>query len=429
MSEPEVPRPGAGGIAPEVLAPRRLAAVYASGLLDAGPEDGFDDLARLAAAVAGGQRAFITVIDERRSYWLSAVGPGLGGDGPRCLDLPDSPCQLLIATGKPLIIDDTAADPRVSGLAGVSSLAIGAWAGYPIHSPDGEILGGLCVLNDHPHRWTEEQIQGLGILARSVTTEIGLRQSLRAATRQVRVLQESLLPETLPEIPGLDASAAYLPSGGAEVSGDFYDLFALRNDTWGVVLGDVCGKGVRAAKITALARYTLRAEATRHQSPAVVLGRLNTALITQQVKHRRFLTAVYATFRMTPSGGLAGRISAGGHPLPLVRRADGRVQEVGRLGMLLGLATEVDLSDVRFRLEPGDTLLLFSDGVTEARRAHGPAELRPVYGEERLHEVLASCAELSAAQTLDRICLSVREHTDGQMSDDTALLAVHVPAS
>jgi hypothetical protein len=418
----------ARAVAPEVLSPRRLAAVYATGLLDTEPEEGFDDLARLAAAVAGGQRAFITVVDERRSFWKSAVGPGLGGEGPRCNDIPDSPCQILIATGKPLIVDDAVADPRIRNLAAVRALEIGAWAGYPIHSPGGEVLGGLCVLDDRTHKWTEAEIQGLGILARSVTTEIGLRQSLEHAEKQVRTLQESLLPDVLPVIPGLEAAAAFLPSGGAEVSGDFYDLFALPGGRWGAVLGDVCGKGVQAAKVTSLARYTLRAEAGRHLSPAVVLDRLNHALIAQQGEDGRFLTAVYTTFQITPAG-VAGSLCTGGHPPALLCRAGGRIQEIGRPGTLLGFASEVDLSDFRFRLGPGDTLLLYSDGITEARRARGPASLYPMFGQEQLSEILASCTGQGAQAVLDRICATVREHTAGQPGDDIALLALHVPAA
>jgi len=420
--------PGAAGrqVAPEVLSPRRLAAVYATGLLDSEPEEGFDDLARLAAAVAGGQRAFITVVDERRSFWKSAVGPGLGGAGPRHNDIPDSPCQILIATDKPLIVDDAIADPRIRDLAAVRSLEIGAWAGYPIHSPEGQVLGGLCVLDDRPHKWTEAEIQGLGILARSVTTEIGLRQSLEHANEQVRTLQESLLPGVLPAIPGVEAAAAFLPSGGAEVSGDFYDLFALPSDRWGAVLGDVCGKGVQAAKVTSLARYTLRAEARRQLPPAAVLDRLNSALIMQQGEDGRFVTAVYATFRTTPTG-VAGRLCTGGHPPALLCRTDGRIQEIGQPGTLLGFTSDVDLADFRFRLGSGDTLLLYSDGVTEARRARGPASLYPMYGQEHLSEVLASCAGQGAQAALDRICATVLEHTADQPGDDIALLALHVP--
>jgi serine phosphatase RsbU (regulator of sigma subunit) len=414
-----------GHVPAEVLAARRLAAVLATGLLDSDPEEGFDDLARLAAAVAGGQRAFITVVDERRSFWKSAVGPGLGGPGPRENPVTDSPCQILIATNRPLIVDDAAADPRIRDLAAVGRLSIGAWAGFPIHSPDGDVLGGLCVLADVPRQWSEAEVRGLGILARSVTTEIGLRQSLHAATERVRELQESLLPVVLPDVPGLEAAAAYLPSGGAQVSGDFYDLFALRGGHWGAALGDVCGKGVHAAKLTALARYTLRAEATRHLSPAAVLARLNSALFDQQDEDRRFLTAVYATVHLTAAGA-AGRLCTAGHPPALILRASGQVREAGHPGPLLGMVPTVTLQDMRFYLRPRETLLLYTDGITEARLARGPE--RPLFGDAALRSTLAGCQGLGAAGTLERIVATVKGHTRGQTSDDAALLALHLPA-
>ena len=116
-------------------------------------------------------------------------------------------------------------------------------------------------------------------------------------------------------MPGLEAAASYLPAaGGTTVVGDFYDLFHARGPWWCTVMGDVCGKGTEAAKVTALARYTLRAEATQHLSPAAVLTRLNRALLDQRAEER-FLTAVYATFRATP-GGIAGRLCTAGHPRP-----------------------------------------------------------------------------------------------------------------
>jgi serine phosphatase RsbU (regulator of sigma subunit) len=115
-------------------------------------------------------------------------------------------------------------------------------------------------------------------------------------------------------VPGLEAAASYLPAAdGTTVVGDFYDLFHARGP-WCTVMGDVCGKGTEAAKVTALARYTLRAEATQHLSPAAVLTQLNRALLDQRAEER-FLTAVYATFRATP-GGIVGRLCTAGHPRP-----------------------------------------------------------------------------------------------------------------
>jgi serine phosphatase RsbU (regulator of sigma subunit) len=417
-------------IAPEVFSPRRVAAVRATGLLDTAPEEGFDDLARLAVVVAGGQRALITLVDDHRSFWKSAVGPGTdAAGGIRQNAIPDSPCQILVATDRPLIVDDAhAPGSPIRLLRAVDALAIGAWVGFPIHGPGGEVLGGLCVIDEHPHTWTADEIRGLATLARSVSTEIGLRQALSQAVARVRTLQDSLLPPVLPSVPGIEAAAVYLPAGGADVLGDFYDLFRLRGEHWAAVLGDVCGKGFEAATVTALARYTLRAEAARSLSPAAVLKRLHLALLDrQQCEEQRFLTAIHATFRPTATG-LSGRLCTAGHPPALIRRADGRIQEVGEPGTLLGAFADVRLTESRFRLRAGDTLLMYTDGITEAH-THTPGRRPrgPLFGEHRLREVLAECGGLGAQATIARVAAAALAHTGGQAGDDTALLALRVP--
>ncbi len=252
----------------------------------------------------------------------------------------ESLCYFLVGLGgAPFVIEDAAAGPRTSSHPSVRPMKIGAWAGYPLLSSDGQVLGSMCVIDENPHPWPPEELATLATMARAVSNEINLRTSLTAArdalavaeaalatsTALARSLQDSLLPPVLPAVPGLEAAASYLPAaGGTTVVGDFYDLFQARGPWWCTVMGDVCGKGTEAAKVTALARYTLRAEATQHLSPAVVLEHLNRAMLDQR-GGERFLTAVYATFRTTP-GGVAGRLCTAGHPPALIRRADGRVR-------------------------------------------------------------------------------------------------------
>lgn len=314
--------PPADGLPQAVFDPARLAAVAASGLLDTGPETIFDDLARLALAITGAQQAFFTVADGRRSFWKSAVGAV--PTAARENDIRDSPCHLLIGTGMPLIAEDAATDPRIGHLAVIDAVGVGAWAGYPVMSPDGHVLGGFCVVDKAARRFTPEQSRALQILARSVSSEIALRQALLraraagdASAALARTLQDSLLPPRLPAAPGLDVAAVHLPADTAgvaatDVVGDFYDLFRTRGKTWCAVMGDVCGKGVDAAKVTALARYTVRTEATQHSRPGVVLHRLHEAMVDQQVSDR-FLTVALATFR--PAGtGVSGRYASAGHP-------------------------------------------------------------------------------------------------------------------
>uniref|UniRef100_UPI0011805E50 PP2C family protein-serine/threonine phosphatase n=1 Tax=Streptomyces sp. ms184 TaxID=1827974 RepID=UPI0011805E50 len=264
----------ADGLPTALSDPARLAAVSATGLLDTGPEEVFEDLAALAARVTGSGRAFVTLVDEERSFWKSCVGVAATDLAQRQNPARESFCYFLVGlAGAPFIVDDAAADPRTREHPSVGPMSIGAWAGYPLMSPDGHVLGSFCVIDDTPRAWSQADLATLATLARSVSAEVHLRQSLAAAQDAQRVssdlahsLQQGLLPPALRPVPGLDAAASYLPASasghrGVEVGGDFYDLFHTTGDTYGAVLGDVCGKGVEAAKVTAMARYTVRADA------------------------------------------------------------------------------------------------------------------------------------------------------------------------
>jgi serine phosphatase RsbU (regulator of sigma subunit) len=188
------------------------------------------------------------------------------------------------------------------------------------------------------------------------------------------------------------------------------------------VVGDVCGKGVSAAKSTALARYTLRAEAHRQTRPSLILAALNQALLDWLTDDPRFLTAIYATVRPTCAGA-AVQISSAGHPLALVRRANGRVQSFGRPGTLLGLLADPELHDSRGLLRPGDSLILFTDGVTEAR-SHIDRDL---YGQGRLCGVIADLGEAPAARIADAVQQAAMAFSGGHSSDDTVVLVLKVP--
>ncbi|MFD7794722.1 PP2C family protein-serine/threonine phosphatase [Streptomyces sp. NPDC059759] len=420
--------------------PERLAAVAATALLDTGPEEAFEDLASLAARITGAGRAFVTLVDADRSFWKSCIGVNAQALEDRQGPVRESFCYFLVGLeGAPFVIDDVAADPRTRDHPSVGPMQIGAWAGYPLLSPDGHVLGSFCVIDDAPRVWSPHDLTTLATLARSVSAEMHLRQSLTAARAAQRVsadlahtLQQGMLPPALRPIPGLEVAASYVPASisankDVEVGGDFYDLFHTRGLQYGAVLGDVCGKGVQAAQVTAMARYTIRADAGDTGSPAELLDRLNTAMLAQRAP--RFLTAVYTTFRPTP-GGLAGRISLAGHPPALIRRADGRIQQLGAPGSLLGVINDVHLTDVRYRLAPADLLLLYTDGACEARPRPGTpvGQQQPLFGEPELAAALAATHGLDAAVTVKEIGAVLASHHDGWASDDTALLALRVPA-
>ena len=177
------------------------------------------------------------------------------------------------------------------------------------------------------------------------------------------------------------------------MGGDFYDVFETGNRGWTVVMGDVCGKGPDAAAVTALARYTLRAAAMRERLPSRSLFVLNEALLRQR-DDRRFCTVAYAYLEKLDRGARAG-ISTGGHPLPLVLRADGSVEPVGAPGTLLGIVDDPNLDDCPVTLEPGDSLVFYTDGVIESR-----PDSNGVLDERRLGELVATCAGTARTRLL-----------------------------
>ena len=244
----------------------------------------------------------------------------------------------------------------------------------------------------------------------------------RERTRIARTLQESLLPPLLPELPGVDVGARFHAAGqGYEVGGDFYDVFEIGEGSFGVAIGDVCGKGPDAAAVTALARYTLRATAMREPRPAEVLRTLNEAMV-REANERRFCTVAYVRFDPTPTG-MRAVVAAAGHPLPLVLRAGAGPIEVGKPGTLLGVVPDPDIEDVAVGLNAGDALVLFTDGVTEARapkRVWGSNDLARFVG---VHEPLRAAA---IAERIERGALSAQAD---EPRDDVAIVVLKVTAS
>jgi sigma-B regulation protein RsbU (phosphoserine phosphatase) len=246
-----------------------------------------------------------------------------------------------------------------------------------------------------------------------------LREKERA-TALARTLQQTLIPPHVPHIDGLDVAAEYRPAGdGTQVGGDFYDIFQAADSDWVIVIGDVCGKGAEAAVVTALARYTLRAAAVQDPSPARGLSLLNDALLRSDVD--RFCTAAMLRLRRLGRTWHASSCTAG-HPLPL-RVGGGRaVSRIGRAGSLLGVMSDPELTEASVELVPDDTVLIYTDGVVEARAPNGA-----FYGEQRLLETLT--AAVGSASTLTTTLLAdVLDFQRHLARDDIAIVAAHVPS-
>jgi PAS domain S-box-containing protein len=287
----------------------------------------------------------------------------------------------------------------------------------------GRILGGMLLgAAESGRRFTASDL--------ALAEELGVRCALaldnarlyQERSETARTLQSSLLPPGLPSIPGIELAARYRAAGeGNEVGGDFYDVFAW-DDAWAVVIGDVCGKGPDAAAITALARYTLRAVALHEHAPSAGLRTLNDAML-RQLSGDQFCTVALGRVAPLDGGRFAIELSLGGHPPPLVLRASGRVEALTHQGTLLGVVDEPRLDDRRYVLEPGDTLLLYTDGVTEARVRSW--EL----GEEGLASLLKGCAGQAAAEIVETIERAVVGVQAGEPRDDIALLALRAASA
>ena len=211
----------------------------------------------------------------------------------------------------------------------------------------GRTLGALTFVSGNSgRRFDEQDVELAQELGRRCATAVDNARLYTERSYIARTLQESLLPVELPDIPGVEAAARFRPTGeGNEVGGDFYDMFETGDRGWTVVIGDVCGKGPDAAAVTALARYTLRAAAMRERLPSRSLAVLNEALLRQR-DDRRFCTVAYAYFEKLDRGARVG-VACGGHPLPLLLRADGTVETVGVPGTLLGVVPDPNLRGPR----------------------------------------------------------------------------------
>src|SRR5947207_8623136 len=237
-----------------------------------------------------------------------------------------------------------------------------------------------------------------------------------------RTLQESLLPPHLPELPGLDVAARFRAAGqGYEVGGDFYDLFEGSAGRWAVVIGDVCGKGAEAAAITALARYTLRAAAMRETNPVRILETLNQALLRQR-GDRRFCTVLYA-YASHVNGGVDLDFASGGHPLPILLRPGDDAREIGHPGTLIGIAPDPELTEERLNLRPGDAIVFYTDGVTDA---HAPER---IWSAEELTAELNGASGLDADGIAERVVDLALGESRLEPRDDIAVLVIKVPAS
>lgn len=366
---------------------------------------------------------------------VDVAAEALGADGAGLVRRPSilHPWQVVAATpGVEADVEKvarTAASPMSRAAGQHVQPAPGGLAIAVVWEPDLTEL--LVVLHDgEVPDGAERLLRGLGAhaatalenarLHEAARLELAERARLLAERDEVtRQLQRSLLPPDLPVIPGLDLAAGYLPMTQG-IGGDFYDVFPLHDGSWGIVLGDVCGKGPTAAGVTALARHTLRAAAMAQHRPAEAVHILNQAMT--ELEDRTFCTVIDA--RLQPvDGRVFVEAAVAGHPPLLVLRADGTLEQAGPTGHLVGMFDQIKTGEVAVELGPGDTCVLYTDGATDVRRDG------EVFGDDRLADVVHGCRGMSAAATARSIEVAVVDYQRGDISDDLALVVLRVPES
>jgi len=242
-----------------------------------------------------------------------------------------------------------------------------------------------------------------------------LRQQ-RGAEILAGTLQRSLSPPSLPAIAGLDVAVHYEPFAAEEVGGDFYDHFPLAPGRSGFFLGDVCGKGPEAASTTSLARYTMRTAAMLDEGPEAILADLNAALLMERAQSVQTCTTVYGEIDVR-SGSAAVTLAVAGHPPPLIVRADGSVETAPAHGTMLGAFEDPTFHTCAIKLDPGDAILVYSDGILDTEIDGRPMD------EQHIARLLARIPQASAQVLVDRLKDALRA-TDRRLRDDVAIMAL-----
>jgi PAS domain S-box-containing protein len=275
--------------------------------------------------------------------------------------------------------------------------------------------------DEEGHVPVPEEGRLLDEIARRLALAIDNAQLYAERTHIASTLQASLLPPDLPAIPGVEAAARYLPAGEAsEVGGDFYDLYGAGEGAWAIVVGDVCGKGAEAAAATAMARYTLRAASAAAARPdaAGAFALLNHQMCAERLPER-FLSAVLGRLEPRADGAMDVALVCAGHPAPIVLRAGGEAAPVDAGGPLLGIDDGARWDETHVRLQPGDAIVFYTDGVTEALRTE------PLSAAE-LAALLPAGAGASAEALADAVRDLAHERAAGSLRDDVAIVALRI---
>lgn len=313
--------------------------------------------------------------------------------------------------GEPVALRDL--HREMGGLAGsAAATGLRSMLAVPLLAR-GRSIGVLIVFSTHPGSFMEEDVNVLQTFASQAALAIDTARLYSREHEVASVLQQSILPEELPEFPEIEAGSVYAPAGGdVEIGGDYYDLFRSRDGAIWFAIGDVCGKGVHAATKTSMIKYVVRALVLAGHSPGQIMGEVN-EMIAQTGDPSDIVTLWLGRYR--PEEGTL-QWADGGHPPGLLSRADGSIERLEVTGALLGAVAGAPYTESQTDLGCGDTVLLYTDGVTEARRGN------IFFGEDRVTGALDR--RLSADEIARRLLMAVTSYVRGELRDDVAVLVV-----
>jgi serine phosphatase RsbU (regulator of sigma subunit) len=278
-----------------------------------------------------------------------------------------------------------------------------------------EVVASLGVYSFRPgDPLSQETVEAATALAAQAALAIDNARLYQQQKQFADTMQRSLLPRSRPVIEGLDVGEVYEPSARVDVGGDLYDFLALDDVRLAVVLGDVTGHGVDATADMAMAKYVFRSLAREHPEPAEFLAAAN-EVICSEIGPGKFISMSYVVV-----DGATGAVAAAsaGHPAPRIVRPDGSTQPLEAHGLVLGIDGGQEYAEARAQLTLGSSLVLYTDGVVEARRK---GEL---YGDERLDALLAERHELTARELAVALAEDAREFAGGDLSDDLAVVVI-----
>lgn len=389
-----------------------------------------ETLAEAACVLADARLAVVTLPDLLATPALAGPDAHLmasvaAGTEQERTPIARTPITAPALNGHTVYVPDTAAlDHPVAGLLGLATddgRQLRCLSALPLAGGEGVLL----LAHHRANAFSDRQIAQVGALVSHVSHVIEASGAVSEQTRIATALQETLLPPLLPTVAGVELAARYRPSGsGNLVGGDFYDVFMDGVGGWYLLLGDVSGLGPEAAGLAGIARYTARALAGPAPTPDEMLAKINLAVL-RAAPTDRFCTAVLVHVEKASAQPLSMSLASSGHPPPYVLRRGGIVEPATQeTGTLLGIMEEAPIGWAQVVLEPGDAVVFYTDGITEAHSADGTP-----FGDERLCEVLSEARNRSAEGIARRLERAVLDHRAPDDRDDMAIVVVRVRPS